>query len=124
MSALLNYVNDIIEQAYHDGASGVRDHLEITYLTEEDAAALILRELESGALDEWIHEYLLDFQEPEQPAQVFSVGDPVRVQVPAFTGAPCIGTVEAIDSLNQFPYFVRIDRYRGVWRGADELELA
>lgn len=70
MSALTDYVHDLIYQAYIDGDSGNVPSASLRYLTEEQAADFIADELESGAYDEWIHEYLLGFAEPALAAPI------------------------------------------------------
>lgn len=128
MSALTDYVNDLIQQAYGDGRNNVTaDH--ITLLTKEDAELLIAAELESGRWDEWISECNQN-DEPE-PAPVsqhnseFPLGTYVYVEYPIMSGRKALARVEDYDPWGEFPYLVVLTKEnRGVWRTAQELEIA
>ena len=56
MSALTDYVNDLIWQAYDCGVD--QGSNEVKLLHPEEARDLITAELESGAYDYWLDEFL------------------------------------------------------------------
>lgn len=123
MSSLTDYVNAIVEQAYHDGAAGARDYTQITYLTEEDAERFIARELETGAWDEWIAEYVEALTDDQPtPAGQIKLGSPVQVM--AFRSDTSVreGLVTSYAPSQGNCWYVTLGS-KGGWYAPSELEI-